>query len=107
LIIPGIEDTQCGFKCFTREAAQQIFPYVTINGWGFDPEVLYIARLRGLHVIEVPINWYYMAESRVNPVRDTINMLREVFRIRRNGQRGIYKKATDHATGGEFVIDQG
>ena len=90
LIVPGIEDTQCGFKCFTRRAAQQIFPYQTIDGWGFDPEVLYIARLRGLRLVEVPINWYYMAESRVNPVRDTINMMREVLRIRRNGQRGIY-----------------
>jgi dolichyl-phosphate beta-glucosyltransferase len=95
LIIPGIDDTQCGFKCFTREAAQQIFPYQTINGWGFDPEVLYIARLRGLRVIEVPINWYYMTESRVNPIRDTINMLREVLRIRRNGGRGIYHRVKD------------
>jgi dolichyl-phosphate beta-glucosyltransferase len=105
LIIPGIEDTQCGFKCFTREAAQQIFPYQTINGWGFDPEVLYIARLRGLRVLEVPINWYYMAESRVNPIRDTINMLREVLRIRRNGQRGIYHRVRDAISGSEIVAD--
>ncbi|MBX3000278.1 MAG: glycosyltransferase family 2 protein [Caldilineaceae bacterium] len=104
LIIPGIEDTQCGFKCFTREAAQQIFPYQTINGWGFDPEVLYIARLRGLRVLEVPINWYYMTESRVNPIRDTINMLREVLRIRRNGQRGIYHRVRD-AISSEAVAD--
>lgn len=105
LIIPGIEDTQCGFKCFTREAAQEIFPYQTINGWGFDPEVLYIARLRGLRVVEVPINWYYMAESRVNPIRDTINMLREVLRIRRNGQRGIYRKVVEQAGGGAPAMD--
>ncbi len=96
LIVPGIEDTQCGFKCFTREAAQQIFPFQTIDGWGFDPELLYIARLRGLRLVEIPINWYYMAESRVNPVRDTINMVREVLRIRRNGQRGIYAKVMSH-----------
>ncbi len=90
LIIPGIEDTQCGFKMFTREAAAQVFPHQTIHGWGFDPEVLYISHIRGLHLIEVPINWYYMAESRINPLVDTIKMVREVLRIRRNGQRGIY-----------------
>ncbi len=94
LIIPGIEDTQCGFKLFTRAAANDIFPYQTISGWGFDPEVLYIANTRKLRVVEVPINWYYMADSRVSPIRDTIKMLREVMRVRRNGRRGIYKKTT-------------
>lgn len=93
LIISGIEDTQCGFKMFTQEAVAQIFPYQTIEGWGFDPEILYISRLRGLHLVEVPINWYYIAESRINPVRDTINMLMEILRIRRNGLRGIYHQA--------------
>ncbi len=92
LIIPGIEDTQCGFKMFTREAADQIFPHQTIDGWGFDPEILYISYIRGLLLIEVPINWYYIAESRINPLSDTIKMLREVFRIRRNGLRGIYER---------------
>ncbi len=95
LIIPGIEDTQCGFKLFTRAAAADIFPYQTISGWGFDPEVLFIANSRQLRVVEVPINWYYMADSRVNPVRDTIKMLREVLRVRRNGRRGIYGKTAD------------
>lgn len=99
LIVPGIEDTQCGFKCFTYEAAHQIFPFQTIDGWGFDPELLYIARLRGLRLVEIPINWYYMAESRVNPIRDTINMVREVLRIRRNGQRGIYAKVMPQNNG--------
>jgi dolichyl-phosphate beta-glucosyltransferase len=108
LIVPGIEDTQCGFKCFTHNAAQEIFPHQTINGWGFDPEVLYIARVRGLCLVEVPINWYYMAESRVNPIRDTINMLREVLRIRRNGQRGIYNKvAAPAADGRQRTTDSG
>ena len=92
LIMPGIEDTQCGFKMFTREAAAQVFPYQTIDGWGFDPEILYISRIRGLKLVEVPINWYYMAESRINPVFDTISMVREVLRIRLNGVRGIYEQ---------------
>lgn len=94
LVIPDLEDTQCGFKCFTREAAREIFPLQTIQGWGFDIEVLYIARLRGFRLVEVPINWYYMAESRVNPIRDTISMLREVLKIRQNGHRGIYHGAS-------------
>ena len=92
LIIPGIEDTQCGFKMFTRDAAAQVFPHQTIDGWGFDPEILYISQLRGLLLVEVPINWYYMAESRVNPLVDTFTMVREVLRIRRNGLRGIYEQ---------------
>ena len=92
LIIPGIEDTQCGFKMFTREAASQVFPHQTIDGWGFDPEILYISHIRGLRLVEVPINWYYMAESRINPLVDTFKMFREVLRIRRNGLRGIYEQ---------------
>ncbi len=92
LIIPGIEDTQCGFKMFTRDAAAQVFPHQTIDGWGFDPEILYISHIRGLLLVDVPINWYYMAESRVNPLVDTFTMVREVLRIRRNGLRGIYKQ---------------
>ena len=92
LIIPGIEDTQCGFKMFTRDAAAQVFPHQTIDGWGFDPEILYISHIRGLLLVEVPINWYYMAESRVNPLVDTFTMVREVLRIRRNGLRGIYEQ---------------
>ncbi len=92
LIIPGIEDTQCGFKMFTREAASQVFPHQTIDGWGFDPEILYISHIRGLRLVEVPINWYYMAESRINPLVDTFKMCREVLRIRRNGLRGIYEQ---------------
>lgn len=94
LIIPGIEDTQCGFKMFTRDAAAQVFPHQTIDGWGFDPEILYISRIRGLNLVEVPINWYYMTESRINPIIDTIKMVRDVLRIRRNGLRGIYEQVT-------------
>lgn len=92
LLIPGIEDTQCGFKCFTRQSARELFAHQTIDGWGFDPEVLYIARLREMKIIEIPINWYFMSESRVNPVRDTLSMLRDVLQIRRNGQRAIYSE---------------
>ncbi|MBP6015945.1 MAG: glycosyltransferase family 2 protein [Candidatus Promineofilum sp.] len=92
LAIPGFEDTQCGFKCFTREVALDILPNQTINGWAFDVELLFIALRRGYKIIEVPVHWYYGANSRVSPVRDTINMIREVLRIRWNGLQGRYSR---------------
>ncbi len=90
LIVPGIQDTQCGFKLFTANAVSRIFPYLTIGGWGFDPEALWIARARGLRLIEIPVHWYYKTESRVRPLHDTFAMLREVLRVRRNGRLGRY-----------------
>ncbi len=94
LAVPGFQDTQCGFKCFRRAAARDIFPYQTIEGWGFDVEVLFIAHKRGYRIVEVPINWYYSANSRVSPVRDTFNMLRELLKVRLNDWRGMYDRAT-------------
>lgn len=92
LAIPGYEDTQCGFKCFKREVALDILPSQTINGWAFDVELLFIALKRDYNIIEVPIHWYYGENSRVSPVRDTINMIREVLRIRYNGFVGRYNR---------------
>ncbi len=92
LAIPGYEDTQCGFKCFKREVALDILPNQTIDGWAFDVELLFIALRRGYHIIEVPVHWYYGENSRVSPVRDTINMIREVLRIRYNGLVGRYDR---------------
>jgi dolichyl-phosphate beta-glucosyltransferase len=93
MAVPEIQDTQCGFKCFTREAAQMVFPLQQIDGWGFDVEVLYIAGLRGLRLVEVPIHWYYQSDSRVRPLQDTFNMIRELIKIRRMGSAGIYGSA--------------
>lgn len=90
LAVPGIQDTQCGFKCFSRETAQCVFPLQTIDGWGFDVEVLYIARRHGVAIVEIPVEWYYGEDSRVRPLQDTVNMLSELFRIRRNGRAGLY-----------------
>ena len=92
LAIPGFEDTQCGFKCFRREVAHDILPRQTIDGWAFDVELLFIALRQGYHVIEVPVDWYYGENSRISPVRDTINMIREVLRIRYNGWTGRYDR---------------
>jgi dolichyl-phosphate beta-glucosyltransferase len=90
--VPGIQDTQCGFKAFRREVAQDVFPRQTIDGWGFDVEVLFIARKLGYRLDEVPITWYYKPQSRVKPIHDSINMFVEVLRVRMNGWRGLYKK---------------
>ncbi len=91
LAVPGLQDTQCGFKCFTREAAQEIFRRQVIDGWGFDVEVLYIARKMGIGITEVPIHWYYSPSSRVDPIRDTIRMFNEVLLVRAHDRRGIYE----------------
>jgi dolichyl-phosphate beta-glucosyltransferase len=93
LMVPGIHDTQCGFKMFTAAAAEAIFPYVTVAGWAFDIEALYIARLRGLRVREVPIEWHFRADSRVRLFRDSTGMLQELLRIRARARRGDYDPA--------------
>jgi dolichyl-phosphate beta-glucosyltransferase len=93
--VPGLQDTQCGFKMFRGDVAENIFPLQTMIGWSFDVEVLYAARLWGYTIIEVPINWYYRENTRINPLRDSIDMFVEVFKIRRNGKRGMYDPS-DH-----------
>lgn len=98
LAIPGFEDTQCGFKCFRRDVALDILPYQTIDGWAFDVELLFIALQRGYTVVEVPVQWYYGANSRISPVRDTINMIREVLHIRVNGWSGRYDRKPELTT---------
>ncbi|MGD2143508.1 MAG: glycosyltransferase family 2 protein [Anaerolineae bacterium] len=90
LAVPGIQDTQCGFKCFRRRVAHDLFSVQTIDGWAFDVEVLHIALRRGYRIVEVPITWYYGANSRVNPLPDSVNMLLEVLRVRFNSLLGRY-----------------
>jgi dolichyl-phosphate beta-glucosyltransferase len=91
LAIPGFQDTQCGFKSFRREVAREVFAEQTMTGWAFDVEALFIALRRGYRVVAVPINWYFDADSRVDPLRDTWRMVRDVVRIRINGWRGVYR----------------
>ena len=92
MAIPGFQDTQCGFKLFKREAAHDVFRFQTITGWTFDVEALFIARRRGYRIAEVPINWYFNADSRIDPLRDTWRMFWDVVRIRINGLRGVYER---------------
>jgi glycosyltransferase involved in cell wall biosynthesis len=90
LALPGIQDTQCGFKCIPRAMALTLFAQQTIAGWGFDVELLVIARRHGFAIQEVPIPWHYMANSRVKLGRDTVNMIGDVLAIRANLHRGRY-----------------
>ena len=90
--VPGFEDTQCGFKMFKGEIATDIFKVQVFNGMSFDVEALFIARKRGYKIIEVPIDWYYQAESRVHPILDPLRMFRDILVIRTNWQRGAYNK---------------
>ena len=84
------KDTQCGFKAFKREAAQQIFPRQRIERWGFDPETLYLARKAKLRVDEIPVEWANDDRSKVNPVRDGMRMFTEILRVRWNDMTGKY-----------------
>jgi len=90
LAIHGLQDTQCGFKMFRADVAEALFPLQTMNGWSFDVEILYAAQQRGYRIIEVPINWYYKANTRIHPIRDSIDMFVEVLKIRRKGRQGLY-----------------
>lgn len=91
LLLPGIHDTQCGFKVFTARAAGIIFPLVTIDGWAFDIEALYIARQHGLRFVEVPIEWHYREHSQVKVLRDATAMFVELLRVRRRAAAGAYR----------------
>lgn len=90
LILPGLNDTQCGFKCFSANAAEKVFRQQTLLGWSFDIENLYIARRKKLRIKEIPIQWHYDPDSKVNAIRDALQMLGDIFRIHLNARRGKY-----------------
>lgn len=85
-------DTQCGFKAFTRTAAQTVFQLQTIERWGFDPEILFIARKRGFRVQEVPVSWAHDERTRISYLRDGLQMLKELAIVRWNAITGRYGK---------------
>ena len=84
------KDTQCGFKAFSRQAAQAIFPRQNIERWGFDPELLYLARRLGFQTVEVPVAWAHREGTRLSPLRDGFRMLGELLWIRWNSWSGKY-----------------
>lgn len=88
--LSGLNDTQCGFKCFRGNVAMDLFQSQTLEGWSFDIEILYIARRRGYKILEVPIPWYFNPESKLNVFKDAIRMYLDILVIRRNASAGVY-----------------
>lgn len=90
LILPGLNDTQCGFKCFRADVTESLFRQQTLTGWSFDIEILYLARRKHLRIKEIPIQWVFDADSKVSAVRDALRMIGDIFRIHINAWRGRY-----------------
>ncbi len=101
-VLPGIKDSQCGFKLFKRDAAKNVFSRLHIYGetapeqrkaylGAFDVEVLFLARKLGYKIKEVPVKWVYVKTTRLNPVQDSIKMALDVIKIRLNSLKGVYK----------------
>lgn len=90
LAVPGLHDTQCGFKCFRADAAEDLFRRQVLDGWTFDVEVLFLASRLGYRVVEIPVPWYYVPGSRVRLLRDSYAMLTDLLRIRWYAARGRY-----------------
>lgn len=90
LALPGLNDTQCGFKCFRGEVAEILFTQQTLTGWSFDVEVLFIARRLGYQIVEVPIPWYFNSGSKIRVWHDSLSMGMDLLRIRLNALRGCY-----------------
>jgi glycosyltransferase involved in cell wall biosynthesis len=88
-------DTQCGFKAFTRAAAQTVFQLQTIERWGFDPEILFIASKRGYRIREVPVSWAHDERTRMSYLKDGIKMLEEIAIVRWNALTGRYNRQVE------------
>ena len=85
VLLPGIWDTQCGFKLFQADVARRVFAHLTTDGFGYDPEVLYRARKQGVGIAEVPVVWRNSAPTKVSPVKSSLDMLKHVLRVRFRG----------------------
>jgi dolichyl-phosphate beta-glucosyltransferase len=96
-------DTQCGFKAFTRDAAQTVFQLQTIERWGFDPEILFIALKRGYRVVEVPVSWAHDERSRISYLKDGMRMLEDIAVVRWNALLGRYGKPVERIHRADLV----
>jgi glycosyltransferase involved in cell wall biosynthesis len=90
-LLAGHRDTQCGCKLLRRDAAHALFAQLTIEGWAYDVELLYLAHRGGHRVREVPVAWRYEADSRIRPVVDAVSMGHEVWQVWRNARTGRYR----------------
>jgi dolichyl-phosphate beta-glucosyltransferase len=93
----GFADTQCGFKAFRRERARIIFEQQRTEGFGFDPEILFLAQRHGLRVVEIPVRWAHDPATRVHVFTDSIRMLHDLLAIRCNALRGYYPRRSGPA----------
>ena len=91
LWLTSYKDTQCGFKCFRRKCAEDVFPKLTMDGFGADCEMLYVANLLGYGIEEIPVRWVNSPDSRVNAFWDSLDMLREVLLVRWKSMMGAYR----------------
>ena len=82
VLLPGIWDTQCGFKLFRADVAHDAFAKLTTDGFGYDPEVLYRAKQRGVRIAEVPVIWRNSAPTKVSPIKSSLDMFRHILRVR-------------------------
>jgi dolichyl-phosphate beta-glucosyltransferase len=92
-VIAGIKvkDSQCGFKMMKREAAQKIFPKITINGWCFDVELLFLAQLKNYKIKEIPVRWIdNAATTKIKPFKSSLEMLRDLLKVKSNYRKGLY-----------------
>lgn len=90
LAVRGFDDTQCGFKCFRGDVADELFMLQRAKGLGFDVEILFLALKKDMRVLEIPIDWYHQRESKVRPVMDSLSMLREPMLVRLRDLSGKY-----------------
>ncbi|PWT77450.1 MAG: glycosyl transferase [Chloroflexi bacterium] len=104
--LPGIQDSQCGFKCMRADIGRQLARRLTIDGWGFDVELLTIARLWGYRIVEVPIAWHYAPSSRIHPVLDSWRMTRDLFTVWRNAHAGRYAEPQAATTSAAIAIGE-
>jgi len=97
-IIMGLRfaDTQCGFKAFTRKAAQTVFQLQTIERWGFDPEILFIGLKRGFRIDEVPVSWAHDERTRMSYLKDGMRMLQDIAIVRWNALLGRYGRQVEN-----------
>jgi glycosyltransferase involved in cell wall biosynthesis len=91
LALPQLNDTQCGFKCFRAAVAEDLFPRMTITGWSFDVEILYIALKRGYQIVEIPIPWDYNPHSQISVFGDSLQMALDIFKIRMGNRNTKYE----------------
>jgi dolichyl-phosphate beta-glucosyltransferase len=98
LAVPGVRDTQCGFKLFRADVARSLFEDLNESGWAFDVELLYRAQLYGYRIAEVPVDWHEVGGSKVNPLKDAVKMFVAIFRIRRNNSGMLRRSPTSIPT---------